>query len=109
MLGLTLAMVTALHADGGFFRDATGGAVILRGVNVAGNAKVPPFRGITDEAQLDPLPGWGVNVLRLLFIWEAYEPSSGTYDEAYLADYLRVVRAAGARGLYVIVDFHQDA
>src|SRR4051812_42502943 len=91
----------ALHTDGGFFRDARGGVVLLRGVNVAGNSKVPPFRGITDEAQLDPLPRWGLNVVRLLFTWEAYEPQPGAYDDVYLADYLRVVRAAGARGLHV--------
>jgi len=109
MLALTLAMVTALHADGGFFRDATGGAVILRGVDVAGNAKVPPFRGITDEHQLDPLPGWGINVLRLLFTWEAYEPEPGVYDDAYLAYYEGVVDAAAARGIWVVVDIHQDA
>jgi endoglycosylceramidase len=99
----------ALHTDGGFFRDAQGGVVLLRGVNLAGNAKVPPFRSITDEAQLDPLPRWGLNVVRLLFTWEAYEPQPGVYDDAYLMDWLRVVRAAGARGLHVIVDFHQDA
>ncbi|HEY1585267.1 MAG TPA: cellulase family glycosylhydrolase, partial [Polyangia bacterium] len=109
MLALTLAMVTALHADGGFFRDTTGGALILRGVDVTGNAKVPPFRGITDEHQLDPLPGWGVNVLRLLFTWEAYEPEPGAYDDAYLAYYEGVVDAAAARGIWVVVDIHQDA
>ncbi len=111
MLALATAMVTltALHTDGGFFRDAGNGVVILRGVDVTGNAKVPPFRGITDEHQLDPLPGWGVNVLRLLFTWEAYEPSPGSYDDAYLAYYQGVVDAAAARGLWVVVDFHQDA
>ena len=61
------------------------------------------------STQLDPLPGWGVNVLRLLFTWEAYEPSPGTYDDAYLSYYEGVVDAAAARGLWVVVDFHQDA
>ena len=111
MLAMALAMVTvtALHTDGAFFRDAAGGAVILRGVDVAGNSKVPPFHGVTDPAQLDPLPGLGVNVLRLLFTWEAYEPSPGSYDDAYLSYYEGVVDAAAARGLWVVVDFHQDA
>jgi len=108
MLALAMVTLTALHADGAFFRDASGGAVLLRGANVAGNSKVPPFRGITDEHQLDPLPGWGFSVVRLLFTWEAYEPSPGAYDDAYLAYYEGVVDAAAARGLYVVVDFHED-
>jgi endoglycosylceramidase len=99
----------SLHVDGQFFRDAQGGAVLLRGVDVAGNSKVPPFEPIGDAKLLDPLPTWGLNVIRLLFTWEAYEPSPGVFDETYLAYYQSVVAAAGARNLYVVVDFHQDA
>src|SRR6266404_1588722 len=111
MITMATAMLTltALHADGSFFRDDAGGVVLLRGVDVAGNAKVPPFRAITDAAQLDPLPRLGVDVVRLLFTWEAYEPSPGAYDDAYLAYYNGVVDAAAARGLWVVADFHQDA
>ncbi|HEY2748110.1 MAG TPA: cellulase family glycosylhydrolase [Polyangia bacterium] len=108
MLTLALVTLTALHADGGFFRDAGGGAVLLRGVDVAGNSKVPPFRGITDDTELDPLPALGVNVIRFLFTWEAYETSPGVYDDDYLACYTGVVDAAAARGIYVVVDFHED-
>lgn len=104
-----LATLSALHTDGAFFRDEAGAAVLLRGVDVGGNSKVPPFRAITDPGQLDPLPGWGMNVVRLLFTWEAYEPMAGSYDDAYLAYYTGLVDAAAARGLWVVVDFHQDA
>jgi len=105
----SVSVARALHTDGGVLRDEAGGMVLLRGVNVAGNAKVPPFSAIRDEADLDPLARWGMNVVRLLFIWEAYEPTRGTYDAGYLASYRGVVKAAAARGLWVIVDFHQDA
>jgi endoglycosylceramidase len=99
-----------LHAEGGFFRDSTGAVVILRGVDAAGNSKVPPFTPLADPRTLDPLPGWGFNVLRLLFNWEAYQPDApDVFDDAYLGYYQSVVAAAASRGLYVIVDFHQDA
>lgn len=109
LLAPRLAAAGELRVDGAQFRDAAGGAVILRGVNVGGNSKVPPFRAITDPRQLDPLAGWGLNVVRLLFTWEAYEPEPGVYDAAYLDYYVTTARAAAARGLYVVVDFHQDA
>jgi len=98
-----------LHVDGPHLKDAAGRVVVLRGVNVAGNAKVPPFMPAADPAIFEPLEAWGMNVVRLLFTWEAYEPSPGVYDEAYLDYYAGAARAAWERGLYVIVDFHQDA
>jgi endoglycosylceramidase len=97
----------ALKTDGVTLRDARGGVVILRGVNVAGDSKVPPFEPVHDGT-LDPLPGWGVNAIRLLFTWEAYEPQPGAYDAGYLAYYRNAVEKAGALNLFVIVDFHQD-
>ncbi|MGL4369662.1 MAG: cellulase family glycosylhydrolase, partial [Spirochaetota bacterium] len=60
-------------------------------------------------ALLDPLQKWGVNVIRFLFTWEAYEPVKGEYNQEYLAYYKNVIKWAHERGIYVIVDFHQDA
>ncbi len=97
-----------LHTDGAFFKDAAGRVVLLRGVNLSGDAKVPPFATVRSASDLDPLPGWGLNVLRLLFTWEAFEPQPCAYAEDYLAYIERVVGWAEERGLFVIVDFHQD-
>ncbi len=97
-----------VHVVGNQLVDGTGRTLLLRGVNVTGDAKVPPFRPVT-PAIFDPLPAWGVDVVRLLHIWEAYEPSPGSYDASYLSYYTDAVHAAAAKGIYVIVDFHQDA
>jgi endoglycosylceramidase len=98
-----------LRAEGPYLVDAAGRVVLLRGVNATGDAKVPGFRPLTSSSQLDPLPGWGINALRLLFVWEAFEPTPGGYDWSYLDYYERVVSWAENHGLYVLVDFHQDA
>jgi len=100
--------VGELQAKGGQFVDRDGAVVVLRGVNVAGDSKVPPFRPASDPAVFDALPRLGFNAVRLLFTWEAYEPARGEFDATYLDYYLLAVRAAAARGLFVIVDFHQD-
>jgi hypothetical protein len=119
--------------DGGWLIDRLGRPTLLRGVNLSGATKVPvtppgathlgvSFDGWADvsfvgrpapldelDAHLDRIAGWGMNCLRLLTTWEAIEHAGpGEYDEAYLDYYAEVVRRAGARGLWVFVDPHQD-
>lgn len=81
----------------------------MRGLNVAGDSKVPPFRPIDDASLLDDFPDWGVNAVRLLFTWEAFEPTLGKYDEDYFSYYESTIDALEKRGAHVIVDIHQDA
>jgi hypothetical protein len=121
-----------LDIKGRWFVDESGRRVILRGVNLGGDCKVPwpdggtehpsdfsdhrtvsfvgrPFPlGEADE-HLARLKHWGFNCLRLLTTWEAVEHAGpGQYDEAYLDYFAEVSRRAGKFGLYVFVDFHQD-
>ena len=103
------AQSALLHVDGQQIKDADGRVVLLRGVNTSGDSKVPDFMPLKNESMLDPLPEWGINTLRLLFTWEAYEPTRCNYDQAYMQYYEQVVEWAEERNMYVIVDFHQDA
>jgi hypothetical protein len=89
------------------FVDDAGGKVIFRGFNL--QAKAPPFQVVTAATDLDPLYRHGANFLRFNFVWEAAEPEKGVYDEAYFAYYDRVIQWAWARGLYVLIDFHNNA
>jgi hypothetical protein len=124
--------LSKLHIDGQWFTDEYGRRVILRGVNLGGDCKVPWPDGGThiptdfsdhrevsfvgrpfplDEAHehLSRLRGWGFNVLRLLTTWEAVEHRGpGEYDEEYLDYYAKICDMAGRYGLFVFVDFHQD-
>jgi endoglycosylceramidase len=115
--GLRLGL-PALHAEldplGGRIVDAKGREVVLRGVNVNAHAEywqygdfptVFPF----DDADADRVASIGWNVVRLLVSWSRIEPAPGEYDEAYLQDVEKTIRLLAKRGVYSIVDFHQDA
>jgi endoglycosylceramidase len=107
--GLRAAQAAPLRVSGSHFVDGAGAVILLRGVNLAGESKVPPYRHLRSLSDLDPLPGWGVNVLRLLFNWEAYEPMPGSYRDSYLAGVTQIAEEAWKRGIYVLIDIHQDA
>jgi hypothetical protein len=113
--------------------DASGRTLILRGVNLGGSSKVPftpdgstyrregffvhrdvsfvgrPFPLEQADEHFARLAAWGLRFLRFVVTWEAIEHAGpGQYDEAYL-DYLeQVVQRAGAHGLTIFIDLHQD-
>jgi endoglycosylceramidase len=109
----------ALHAEpdptrGGRIVDAEGREVLLRGVNVNALAEywasrdfptTFPFTG--DDADQIAAIGW--NAVRLLLSWSRVEPEPGRYDEGYLDAAEDAVATLARRGIYAIVDLHQDA
>jgi endoglycosylceramidase len=100
--------VSRFHCDGPWIRDDRGRIRIFRGANVSGRGKLPPFVPFDDPRALDPLARWGMNAIRLIATWESLEPERGRVDERQLARLCELARAAGERGLHVLVDFHQD-
>ncbi len=88
--------------------DRFGRSVLLRGVNYSGRHKEPPHTLGSGPEDFARLAAAGFNVIRLVLVWEAIEPEPDRYDEDYLARVEALARAAGAAGLHVIVDLHQD-
>lgn len=122
----------ALHIENTDFVDSSGRKVILRGVNLGGDVKLPypdggthiktdfanhrqvsfvnrPFPLGEAKEHFSRLRHWGFNVLRLLTSWEAVSHAGpGQFDQEYIDYYTELCRLAGEYGFYVFVDFHQD-
>jgi hypothetical protein len=109
-----------------------GRKVLLRGINLGGDTKVPfpnggtqfpddfsnhadvsfvgrPFTLDHAEEHLDRIKNWGFNALRLLTTWEAVEHKGpGIYDTEYLEYFKKITELAAKKGFYMFIDFHQD-
>jgi len=95
--------------------DAAGREVLLRGVNV--NAHVEYWQYDPElfttypftEEDADAIAAMGWNMVRLLLSWSRVEPSPGEYDETYLDEIATSVAMLSERGIYTLIDMHQDA
>ena len=118
---------------GDHFVDESLRSLILRGVNLGGNCKIPaspdgrthlkedfyegktvsfvgrPFPAAESDGHFARLAAWGQRFERFLVTWEAVEHAGpGIYDSAYL-DYLEtVVESAARHGISLFIDPHQD-
>ncbi|MBN1699385.1 MAG: cellulase family glycosylhydrolase [Spirochaetales bacterium] len=122
-----------MKTDGIWIKDDEGRTLILRGVNLGGNSKIParpdgsshkkesllhpetvsfigrPFPLDEADEHYSRLASWGLTFIRFLITWEAVEHAGpGVYDEDYL-DYLEQVCEAAARyGIDLFIDPHND-
>jgi endoglycosylceramidase len=117
----TIAPPTApdwhLVADGTNLRDGLGRVVFLRGVDSGERSKFAPYvpfdypdGGFATELDtyMDLAASWGIDVIRLAFTWAALQPTEGVNDPDWLSRYDQLIDAAWARGIWTILDFHQD-
>ncbi len=111
----SLSRLTAVRGEHPGLFDALGRQVLLRGVNFnhlgdyfLADPALPNVAELGDD-DWDDAAALGMSVIRLVTTWSAWEPERGRIDEAYLARVRVAVAEAGARGMYVVIDMHQDA
>lgn len=122
-----------LVIEDGQFRDAHGRQVVLRGINVAADAKLPsepnqpshvgddffdgdnvtfhkrPFPKEDAHMHFSRLKRYGFNTIRYIFTWEAIEAAGpGRYDEKFIQHTIDILRIAKEYGFYIFMDPHQD-
>lgn len=105
----SVAPVGPLKSDSGWITDAGGRVVILHGINMV--AKRPPYQPSAlgfgaDDARF--LARNGFNTVRLGMIYAGVEPQPGAVDEAYVRSSQRTEKQLAARGIFTMLDFHQD-
>lgn len=104
-----------LHSVDRRIVDSAGRDVLLRGANINSLAEywqgVPTLPTTIDvtTADWDRMAARGFSVVRLLITWSRVEPTRGVIDQRYLDRVDAAVRQAASRGIYTVIDMHQDA
>ncbi|MBB5019979.1 hypothetical protein HNQ59_003287 [Chitinivorax tropicus] len=108
-------LIAGRQFNDAIFRDGLGREAVFRGWNVSGSTKLnesgfKPFRSIADanSGLADLRARTGANVIRLLVAWEAIHPAPDQINTAYLDEIAQQIEAATTRGMYVLLDYHQD-
>jgi endoglycosylceramidase len=104
-----LAFIRTSAADR-HFRDAGGRVRIFHGVNRV--KKAFPWYFESESAfphhGADRVAGMGLNIVRLGWMWSGFAPAPRVYNMTYANIVKRTVRALNAKGVYVLLDMHQD-
>ena len=107
----TATPIPQLRRDGSFLVDQQNRVVMLHGVNAVWKLKpyAPPdtAEGFT-AADADWLQANGFNAVRLGVLFAGVMPQQGVVDQGYLTQIDRVVQLLAARGIWVLLDFHED-
>lgn len=90
-------------------KDQYGRQLILHGLNTSSSAKYGNYLPWIDESDVDrEYKEFGFNYVRLLTSWVAIEPQRGVYNTEYLDQLAERVRWYTSRGMFVMIDMHQD-
>jgi endoglycosylceramidase len=107
-----------LRADGRYLVDPEGRVVILHGLFAVW--KQPPYFPAGTDSETDPsIPSFtvadadevqslGLDGVRLSWYWEGLEPARGRYSATYLSGVAGAEQKFASRGVYVVLDAHQD-
>lgn len=102
--------IGSVQDDSTIIQDQYGRQLILHGLNTSSSAKrdinYQPWIEERDVAREDT--AFGFNFVRYLTSWVANEPEKGVYNESYLNELERRVNWYTSRGMYVMIDMHQD-
>ncbi|KAJ3194127.1 hypothetical protein HK101_003419 [Irineochytrium annulatum] len=97
------------------FRDSAGRSRLFRGLNVVYKTKPwhPTLEGFDAKTSfsaidVDVLSDLNLNAIRLGVHWAGLEPVRGVYNQTYLDAIGTVVRSCAKKGIYVLLEFHQD-
>jgi endoglycosylceramidase len=104
-----------VESEDGQIYDELGRSRLFHGVNIV--YKTFPYvpdldsfdpRFSFSQKDVDLLADLGMNVIRLDVSWAGAEPIRGSYNQSYFNQLHRIIDMCAKKGIYVILEWHQD-
>ncbi len=103
--------LSKISIEGSWFLDEFGRVRMFHGLNAVSKKYpwIPLDRpNLQNTTELDNLKRWGFNVVRLGLMWTGLRPTRDTVNLTYFNEMVDIIDNLAARGIYVIIDLHQD-
>jgi endoglycosylceramidase len=106
------ATLDKIKIHGSYYVDQSNRIKLFHGINAVrkGEPWTPanPKTNMADPVQLNNLRAWGFNCVRLGVMWSGLFPEKGVVNQTYAQILLDIVDQLALRGIYVIINMHQD-
>ncbi|XP_078663338.1 endoglycoceramidase-like [Branchiostoma floridae x Branchiostoma belcheri] len=106
--GFTSLSRIHVHPDNHWLLDRSGRVRIFHGINAVQKGFPWYPAPVLNQSRLDELQSWGFNAIRLGMMWAGAEPQEGRYNHTYMSTMRNITAELGRRGIYTILDMHQD-
>ena len=93
---------------GNYFVDSSNRVKLFHGANYVKRGYPWYPEELTNQTVIDNLKDWGFNSVRLGVMWSGLRPDYKTVNSTYLNIIMKIINDLSERGIYVIIDLHQD-
>lgn len=93
----------------GSFLDSHGRVRIFHGVSAVRKAFPWYWEDFVHNlGTVEQLHQWGINAVRLGWMWSGVQPAAGVFNASYVAIIDGIVENLARRGIHTLLDMHQD-
>ena len=100
--------ISNFHTDTPWIKDEYNRVRIFHGINRIEKHSEYYYDDMLGMVESDKLKDLGFNVVRLQWMWNAFEPIDNQFNLTYLNKIETIVNNLGKNGIYTILDSHQD-
>ena len=104
---ILLNVFNSFYTDSPYIKDEFNRVRIFHGINRIEKHDNYYYDDMLSMIESNQLSKLGFNVVRLGWMWNAFEPSNNNFNITYFNQFQKIVNNLGKNNIYTILDMHQ--